>query len=71
MRGLGLIVGFIMGNATARKWCIDNLKKASVIVDKELQKIPAYSAMIGKSNDISEKGTKDDSSRQSDDISIL
>ena len=40
MRGLGLVIGFIMGNATARKWCLDNLKKASVIIDQEVKKTP-------------------------------
>lgn len=40
MRGLGLVVGYILGNATARKWCLDNLKKASCIIDRELKKTP-------------------------------
>lgn len=40
MRGLGLIVGYVLGNATARKWCIDKLKKASVVIDKEMKNTP-------------------------------
>lgn len=71
MRGLGLIVGFIMGNATARKWCIDNLKKASIVIDEELQKIPVYCEITGKNTKLSEKGKKDDSSGKPDDLSIL
>lgn len=42
MRGLGLIIGYILGNEMARKWCLDNLKKASVILDKEMKKTPIF-----------------------------
>lgn len=40
MRGLDLVIGYIIGNKTARTWCINNLKKASLIVDKEIKKSP-------------------------------
>lgn len=39
MRGLYLILGYVLGNETARKWCFENLKKASVIFDQELAKM--------------------------------
>lgn len=61
MRGLGLIVGYVLGNATARKWCINNLKKASVVLDNEIKKTPLYglcSSII--------KGNGDDNKKDSE-----
>jgi hypothetical protein len=41
MRGLGnLIIGYILGNAKARDWCIKKICQASCIIDSELKKTP-------------------------------
>jgi len=39
MRGLELFIGYLLGNKTAREWCIKQLCQASCFVDKELKKI--------------------------------
>lgn len=38
MRGLGIIIGYILGNAAARDWCIEKICQASCIIEKELKK---------------------------------
>lgn len=38
MRGFGIIVGYILGNEQARKWCWGQLCKASCVIDQELKK---------------------------------
>jgi hypothetical protein len=64
MRGLGLVVGYVLGNATARKWCLDNLKKASLIIDQELKKTPMgklFCSMVPeKKNETINKEKNDD-----------
>lgn len=52
MRGLGLIIGYIIGNEKARNWCIEKICQASCIVEKEFKKTP-----LGK---ILEKEKKND-----------
>lgn len=36
--GIGLIIGFILGNDAARKWCFEQCAKASRIIESELKK---------------------------------
>lgn len=60
MRGLGLVVGYILGNATARKWCLDNLKKASCIIDKEIKKTPLGGMLLAIVPDKQNLKEKDD-----------
>jgi hypothetical protein len=38
MRGLGIIIGYILGNEKARNWCIEKICQASCIVEKEFKK---------------------------------
>lgn len=38
MRGFGIVIGYILGNETARKWCWGQICKASCVIDKELKK---------------------------------
>lgn len=38
MRGLGIIIGYILGNEKARNWCIEKICQASCIVEKEFEK---------------------------------
>ena len=41
MQGLGkFIVGYILGNKTARDWCIGKLCQASCIIEQEMRKTP-------------------------------
>lgn len=40
MRGLDLVIGYVLGNKTARTWCLNKLKQASVTIDKEMKKSP-------------------------------
>lgn len=69
MRGLYLVLGYILGNESARKWCFENLKKASVIVDKEMKKIPAFSTLTEKKDCNLKKGEQNDG--KSNEISLL
>lgn len=47
MQGLGkFIIGYILGNKTARDWCIDKLYQASCIIDSELKKTPIGKMLI-------------------------
>lgn len=69
MRGLYLVLGYILGNESARKWCFENLKKASGIVDKEMKKIPAFSTLTEKKDCNLKKGEQSDG--KSNEISLL
>lgn len=69
MRGLYLVLGYILGNESARKWCFENLKKASVIIDKEMKKNPAFSTLTGKKDCNLKKGEQNDG--KSNEISLL
>lgn len=41
MQGLGkFIIGYILGNKTARDWCIGKLCQASCIIEQEMRKTP-------------------------------
>lgn len=40
MRGLGIIIGYILGNKAAREWCFNKICQASFIIDKEVKKTP-------------------------------
>lgn len=40
MRGLGLIIVYILSNEKARKWCIEKICQASCIVEEEFKKTP-------------------------------
>lgn len=47
MQGLGkFIIGYILGNETARKWCINKLCQASCVIDSELKKTPLAKLFI-------------------------
>lgn len=37
IRILDLIVGYIIGNKDARNWCVKQIGKASLVVDRELK----------------------------------
>lgn len=37
MQFLGLILGYLAGNKEARKWCVSQAKKASLVLDRELK----------------------------------
>lgn len=37
MRFTGLILGYLAGNKEARKWCVSHIKKASLVIDRELK----------------------------------
>lgn len=37
MQFLGLILGYLAGNKEARKWCVSHIKKASLVIDRELK----------------------------------
>lgn len=52
MRGLGIIIGYILGNEKARKWCVEKICQASCVIEQEMKKTP-----LGK---ILEKDKKDD-----------
>lgn len=38
MRGFGIIIGYILGNEKARKWCWGQICKASCVIDQEFKK---------------------------------
>ena len=41
MQGLGkFIIGYILGNKTARDWCIGKFCQASCIIEQEMRKTP-------------------------------
>lgn len=40
MRGLGLLIGYILGNEKARNWCIQKICQASCIIEQEMKKTP-------------------------------
>lgn len=63
MRGLYLILGYVLGNETARKWCFENLKKASVIIDNEFKKMPIGKKIYSIIQDKTMEQKDDDSSR--------
>lgn len=47
MQGLGkFIIGYILGNKTARDWCINKLCQASCIIDEEFKKTPLGKMLI-------------------------
>lgn len=47
MQGLGkFIIGYILGNKTARDWCIGKLCQASCIIDAEFKKTPLGKMLI-------------------------
>jgi hypothetical protein len=52
MRGLGIIIGYIIGNEKARNWCIEKICQASCVIEQEMKKTP-----LGQ---ILEKEKKDD-----------
>lgn len=51
MRGLGIIIGYILGNAAARDWCIEKICQASCIIEKELKKTPIAKLVNKESKD--------------------
>lgn len=51
MRGLTFILGFIIGNDTARKWCIGKINDASRVLEKEFEKSPLGKMLKGTNND--------------------
>jgi hypothetical protein len=51
MRGLGIIIGYILGNAAARDWCIEKICQASCIIEKELKKTPMAKLIIKDKKD--------------------
>lgn len=50
MRGLGIIIGYILGNEKARKWCVEKICQASCIIEQEFKKTP-LGQIIGKEKD--------------------
>lgn len=40
MRGLGIIIGYIIGNEKTRNWCIEKICQASCLVEQEFKKTP-------------------------------
>lgn len=57
MQGLGkLIIGYILGNETARNWCIKKVCQASCVIDSEFRKSPLAKILITEK----EKEKKDD-----------
>lgn len=36
MRGLGIIIGYILGNEAARRWCIEKMCQVSCIIEREI-----------------------------------
>lgn len=51
MRGLGMILAYIMGNKKARDWCIDKICQASCIVENEFKKTPLWLIFKDKKDD--------------------
>lgn len=51
MRGLFLIIGYIVGNEKARNFCIDMVKQASCVIDNELKKTPLAKVFIKENKD--------------------
>lgn len=52
MRGLGLLIGYILGNEKARNWCIQKICQASCIIEQEMKKTPLGEVLgKGKEND--------------------
>lgn len=49
--GLALLLGFIIGNDTARKWCIAKINDASRVLEKEFEKSPLGKMLKGTNND--------------------
>lgn len=47
MRGLGLLIGYILGNEKARNWCIQKICQASCIIEEEMKKTP-LGEVLGK-----------------------
>lgn len=47
MRGLGLLIGYILGNEKARNWCIQKICQASCIIEDEIKKTP-LGEVLGK-----------------------
>lgn len=51
MRGLTFILGFIIGNDTARKWCIAKINDASRVLEKKFEKSPLGKMLKGINDD--------------------
>lgn len=51
MRSIPFILGFIIGNDTARKWCIAKINDASRVLEKEFKKSPLGKMLKGNDND--------------------
>lgn len=50
MRGLGLIIGYILGNAQARQWCINMLRQTSCAIEKDFMKTELGKIFSNKQN---------------------
>lgn len=51
MRGFGFIVGYILGNEAARKWCIEKICQASCIIEEEMKNTPLGKILIKEKED--------------------
>lgn len=51
MRGLGLILAYLLSNEKTRNWCVDKICQASFIVEKELKKTPLWLIFKENKND--------------------
>lgn len=52
MSGLGkFIIGYVLGNKSARDWCIKQICQASCIVDREIKKTPLAKVFIKEKKD--------------------
>lgn len=51
MRSMPFILGFIIGNDTARKWCIAKINDASRVLESEFKKSPLGKMLKGTNND--------------------
>lgn len=38
MRGLGILIGYILGNEKARNWIVQKICQASCIIEQEMKK---------------------------------
>ena len=51
MRGLGIILAYVMGNKKARDWCINKICQASCIIENEFKKTPLWLMFTENKND--------------------